>query len=218
MTIIKAVFWDFGGVFTTSPFAAFKRFEEEHGLPADFLRRINAQNQDDNAWARLERNTITLAEFDTLFEQETRAAGHAVPGRAVIPLLYGELRPAMLNALKTCNKKRLANACLTNNIALDSTTDAIKTRQTAVFARLAPYFDVVVESSKVGVRKPEPAFYRKACALMNVDAGEVVYLDDLGVNLKPARAMGMTTIKVTEPAAALRQLEAVLDFPLLEEA
>ena len=75
-------------------------------------------------------------------------------------------------------------------------------------------FDVVIESSKVGVRKPDPRFYEIALDAVDVAPDDAVFLDDLGVNLKPARALGMTTIKVDDPAVALAELEAVVGFPL----
>ena len=75
-------------------------------------------------------------------------------------------------------------------------------------------FDVVLESSKIGVRKPEPRIYELACEALEVEPADCVFLDDLGINLKPARAMGMTTIKVVEPGDALAELEQVVGFPL----
>ena len=75
-------------------------------------------------------------------------------------------------------------------------------------------FDHVVESSKVGCRKPEPRFYEIACDLLGVEPSECVFLDDLGVNLKPAKAMGMTTIKVGAAEPAIAELERVLGIDL----
>ena len=100
--MIKAVLWDFGGVLTTSPFEAFARYEYEKGLPKSFLRSVNATNPDTNAWARFERNEIGLSAFDKEFERETAKAGHAVPGREIIALLSGDVRPKMVAALKLC--------------------------------------------------------------------------------------------------------------------
>jgi putative hydrolase of the HAD superfamily len=216
MTDFKAVFWDFGGVFTSSPFAAFRRYEQEHGLPKDFIRRVNTTNPDSNAWAQYERNTIGLAQFDQLFEQESRAAGHALPGSKIIELLYGELRPQMVAALHCCRDAGLRNACLTNNMHLDDDAlAAIAHKRAAVFDEVKSLFDLVLESSKAGVRKPDPQFYRIACEQLAVQPAAVVFLDDLGINLKPARALGMTTIKVAEPEAALQQLGNLLNLPIL---
>jgi len=204
--VIKAVLWDFGGVILTSPFEAFARYEAERGLPEGFLRLVNATNPDANAWARLERSELTGSEFDTEFARESAALGHEVPGRDVLAVLLGELRPEMVAALETVQAAGLATACLTNNVTGDFGRPQIE----EVMSR----FDVVVESSKIGVRKPEPRFYEIACELLGVEPSECVFLDDLGINLKPARAMGMTTIKVGDPAVAIAELARILELPL----
>ena len=206
---IRAVIFDFGGVILTSPFEAFARYERTHGLPDGFLRRLNATDPDTNAWARLERSEVDLAGFAELFEAEARAAGHPVDGAAVLSLLAGELRPEMVEALRRCHE-RLRTALLTNNFVA---VDGAATR-TGPMATVLDLFDVVVESSRAGIRKPDPAIYRLVCAELDVTPAEAVFLDDLGVNLKPARAMGMTTIKVTDPGQALDDLAAVVGFPL----
>ena len=211
---IRAVLWDFGGVMTESPFLAFQRFELERGLPADFLRRINARNQDDNAWARFERSELSPQQFDEVFAAETRAAGHEVRGLDVIDLLYGEVRPPMVAALKAC-KRHFINACVTNNVAAGPGRGFEREPARAgEWKGILDLFDVVIESSKVGVRKPEHRFFERACAQLGIAASQAVYLDDLGTNLKPARAMGMHTIKVEDPAVAIAELESVLGISL----
>ena len=210
----QAVLWDFGGVLTDSPFGAFNRYEIENDLPKDFLRGINAVNPDTNAWARFERDEIGLEDFDRLFREESGARGHPVDGSVVISLLAGALRPAMVTALERC-ADRFRCGCITNNVAsgLGPGMDRDPTVAEAV-ARVFELFDIVIESSKVGLRKPDPAIYRLACEKLGVAPERIVYLDDLGINLKPARAMGMTTIKVGSPDAALGDLEAILGMPL----
>ena len=213
--MIKAIFFDFGGVITTSPFEAFTRFEQEQGLPDNFIRQINATNPDENAWALLERNDIDLAKFDELFLAESSAAGHPIKGSQIIALLAGNVRPEMLNALKLC-KTKFKIACLTNNVNTGTgpgmSFDQDKTN--AINEAMA-LFDFILESSKAGVRKPEQAFYELACEAMSVTPDEVIFLDDLGINLKTARAMGMTTIKVTDAHSALEQLAKLTDLPLI---
>ncbi len=211
---IRAVLWDFGGVLTESPFLAFRRFEKERGLPADFLRGINARNRDDNAWARFERSELSPREFDEVFARETRAAGHEVRGLDVVDLLYGEVRPAMVAALKAC-KHHFANACVTNNVAAGPGRGIERDcGRAGEWKRILGLFDVVIESSKIGVRKPEIRFFERACEQLGITASQAVYLDDLGTNLKPARTMGMRTIKVDDPAIAIAELESVLEIPL----
>jgi putative hydrolase of the HAD superfamily len=205
--MIRAVLWDFGGVLTTSPFEAFNRLERERGLPLDFIRTINATNHETNAWARFESSEITIEEFDLAFEAEAIAAGHALRGRHVIELLSGDLRPRMVAALKEC-KRRYKVACLTNNVKSgEGPGMARSAHRAAQMADVMALFDVVVESSKEGIRKPNPKFYQVACERLGVAPSEALFLDDLGVNLKPARELGMMTIKVTSEADAIAELE-----------
>lgn len=212
--MIKAVFWDFGGVLTTSPFDAFNQFEREHHLPENFIRTINATNPDTNAWACLERSEITLEEFDGAFEKETQAAGHPIRGLRVLELIAGDLRPEMVEALRRC-KQHFRNVCLTNNMNIGTGADNPPAGKRAVeFQKVMELFDHVIESSKVGLRKPDPRFYEMACEMVKIAPAQVVFLDDLGINLKPARAMGMTTIKVTDARQAIKELEAVLGIEL----
>ncbi len=199
--MIRSVMFDFGGVITSSPFEAFARYERETGLPDGFIRRVNATDPDTNAWSHLERGHLDVAGFAAAFEEEALRLGHRVDGRTVLGMLSGDIRPAMVDAVRRCSE-HFATACVTNNFALEDV--ATPPEVLAVF----DLFDVVVESRVVGIRKPEPRFYEMACELVDVFPREVVYLDDLGINLKPARAMGMHTIKVTDPDAALRELSA----------
>lgn len=193
---VKAVIWDFGGVFTTSPFDAFNRYEAERGLPHDLVRRINTINPDTNAWARLERAEISAAEFDQVFDAEARALGHSIPGRDILAVLSGSLRPRVVAAFRAC-KARFKVGCITNNAPTGKgpsmTSDEAKARQ---IAEVFSLFDHVIESSKAGLRKPDPRIYAMMCEALKVDPKTCVYLDDLGMNLKPARDMGMATIKV----------------------
>ncbi len=205
--MIRAVLWDFGGVITTSPFESFARYERENGLPADFIRTLNASNHHVNAWAKLERSEVSFEEFCTLYEAEAIEAGYSIDARAVLACLSGDVRPEMLSALRAIKSRGLKQACLTNNFAsMESSPDNPR--------GILDLFDVVVESSRVGIRKPEPAFYEMACEMLGIQPTEAVMLDDLGVNLKPAREMGIATIKVVDAAQALAELETVLGFPV----
>ena len=212
--MIKAVFWDFGGVITSSPFESFNRFEKENNLPLDFLRSVNSTNPDSNAWALLERNEINLEEFDLLFERESDDLGHSVKGKDVIALLKGQIRPEMITALEKI-RGNLIQACLTNNIQSMGDIDFEGNVSAAgKHEEVMGMFDFVFESSKENVRKPDPEFYLRACERGNVDPSDVVFLDDLGINLKPAKALGMSTIKVADPKEALSDLRALLDFDI----
>ncbi len=211
----RAVFLDFGGVVTSSPFDAFNAYEQEHGLPRDFIRTVNSRNHDTNAWARLERNDIDTEKFDELFFEESKALGYGVRGKDIMALFAGEIRPGMVDAIRTI-KAHYKVACLTNNVKTGFGANMQPDEgRAASFESVFSLFDFVLESSKAGIRKPEPAFYRLACQQAQVAPSEVVFLDDLGINLKPARAMGMTTIKVVSGQQALADLQSVLGLRLL---
>ncbi len=213
--MISAVLWDFGGVLTTSPFEAFSRFERERGLPTGFIRSINATNPETNAWARLDSSQITGTEFDTAFAAEAAMRGHTLAGSDERALLAGDLREDMVSALRTI-KKSLKVGCITNNIrsAGEGPGMAKDAERASRFAEVMALFDTVIESSKVGIRKPDPEIYLLACRELDVDPAEAVFLDDLGINLKPAKALGMKTIKVVSPGDALTELEAHLGMRL----
>ena len=211
--MIKAVFWDFGGVITSSPFESFNKYETENNLPKDFLRLINSTNSDSNAWAKLERSEVDLDEFNDLFLDESRKLGHPIPGKEVIALLKGEVRPQMISALKSI-KDRLVLACLTTNIqAMDKEFEG-NVSASGKHDEVMQLFDFVIESSKVNVRKPDPDFYLLACKKAKISPDEAIFLDDLGINLKPAKELGMKTIKVIDPDLALDELQSLLDFKL----
>jgi putative hydrolase of the HAD superfamily len=209
-----AVLWDFGGVILTSPFEAFRRYEREAGLPEDFIRSLNARNPDANAWAKMERSEVSLAEFVTLFQSEALALGHKVDGWRVLQAISGDIRPQMVEALRRC-KAAFRVACITNNMKHgDGPGMARSPDKAAAVAEVMALFEHIVESSKLGFRKPDPRIYRHACDLLGVTPEQCVYLDDLGINLKPARALGMRTIKVGDPDVAIAELEAMVGIPL----
>jgi putative hydrolase of the HAD superfamily len=209
--MIEAVIWDFGGVLTSSPFEAFARFEAERGLPADIIRRTNAANHLENAWARLERAEVDIEAFDKLFAMESLALGAEVRGRDVLPLLAGDLRPEMVEALRRTRAK-LKTGCITNNLPANAIGSA--GGRTLYITEVMALFDHVIESAKLGLRKPDPRIYRMMVEAIGVDPKHCVYLDDLGVNLKPAREMGMTTIKVVSAPQAIADLEAATGLSL----
>ncbi len=210
-----AVIFDFGGVITASPFEAFNRLEDERGLPQDFIRSVNAANPHDNAWARFERAEIDARTFDVLFEAEAEAMGHPLEGRAVLAVLSGSIRPAMVRALDQLAAAGYRLACITNNVpaghgaGMARSGDA-KDEYEQVFAR----FEAVIESSKAGVRKPDPRIYQMMCERLGLEPAECVYLDDLGINCKPAAALGMAAIKVVSGDQALADLSALLGLEL----
>ena len=211
MTVYQAVLWDFGGVITSSPFEAFNRYEARRGLPQNFIRSVNARNPDSNAWAKLERNEIGGAEFDAAFRAEAQALGHDVPGADVLALLSGDIRPRMVATLDTLKAAGFSIGCITNNAQVGHgpgmTDDSAKA---AAVAAILARFDHVIESSKAGVRKPDPRIYQMMCEALSLNPARCIYLDDLGINCKPAAAMGMAAIKVSSEAQALAELGGLL--------
>lgn len=215
MKDIKAVFWDFGGVITTSPFDSFNTYEATNNLDKDFIRKVNSTNPDINAWAKLERNEIDIVEFNDLFFSESSSLGHGIYGIEVIKLLQGQLRPEMIKALKAI-QGNLVQACLTNNIVSPETT--LSDENVSIAGKnneVMGLFDFVIASSEQNVRKPDPAFYHLALKEAKVDPEEAVFLDDLGINLKPAKTLGMHTIKVVNSQDALKELNSLLFINIL---
>jgi putative hydrolase of the HAD superfamily len=207
----RAVIFDLGGVVFPSPIDVFRSYEQEHGLPHRFLSEVVLTDVEGGAWARLERGELTVAEFCTEFESECAAAGERIDATALMGAVAGgfDPRPEMVRALRTLRVGGLRTGALTNNWAAEP-GDAGERGLTT----LADLFDTVVESAVEGLRKPDPRIYELVCARLEVSPEESVFLDDLGVNLKAARALGMTTIKVVDPAAALAELGEVVGFAL----
>jgi putative hydrolase of the HAD superfamily len=210
MAFTTAIF-DFGGVITSSPFEAFNRMEAERGLPRDFVRRVNSANPDGNAWAKFERAECSAAEFDTLFAAEARTLGHELDGASVIACLSGDIRPAMVVALDDLKSQGFKLGCITNNVPSGRGAGmAGSIEKAAAVEAIMACFDHVIESSKIGVRKPDPRIYAMMCEALDVEPEQCIYLDDLGINCKPAAVMGMTAIKVTSGEQALAELYAAL--------
>ena len=211
---LEAILWDFGGVFTTSPFENFNLLEERCGAPIDFIRTLNSVNPTTNAWAQFESNQVSLEEFDELFAKESKLAGHEIRGKEVISMLSGDLRPKMVELLKLC-KEQYKVACITNNVKAGrgpgmSTDDDKASKVSKVMA----LFDDVIESSIEGIRKPNPEIYKLACRRISVEPEKCLFIDDLGINLKPAKELGMKTIKVLSEAQALKDICLITNINL----
>jgi putative hydrolase of the HAD superfamily len=211
--VIEAVIWDFGGVFTTSPFEAFARYESEKGIPVGVIRKINTTNHENNAWAMFERSAIDFAGFDKAFAAEAMVLGYQIPGRDVVALLAGEFRPEMIEALRRI-KTRFKTGCITNNMPSDA-AGGITADRSLYTREIMELFDALIESSKAGIRKPDPRIYMMMCEKLGVTPDACVFLDDLGGNLKPARALGMTTIKVDSGPQAIAELETATGMKLI---
>ncbi|WP_373492315.1 HAD-IA family hydrolase [Parasphingorhabdus sp.] len=209
------VIFDFGGVITSSPFEAFNRLEVEQGVPKDSVRQINSANPDDNAWARFERAEIDSAGFDKAFAAEARAIGIELRGADVLARLAGDVRPNMVATLDRLRAEGIRIACITNNVPAGKGSGmAMDDQKAAAVQDIMQRFDHIIESSKAGIRKPDPRIYQMMCEALNVEPAQCVYLDDLGINCKPAAALGMAAIKVSSEQQALDDLGALLNLQL----
>ncbi len=207
----STVIFDFGGVVTSSPFEAFNRLEAERGLPRDFIRSVNATNGDTNAWARFERAEVRAEEFDILFAQEARALGHELAGADVLACVSGDVRPRVVAAMDAIGDAGLRLGCITNNVPSGEGPGMARgLGKAAVVADAMSRFEHIIESSKAGVRKPDPRIYMMMCEALSVEPAACVYLDDLGINCKPAAGLGMHAIKVKEEDQLLADLGAAL--------
>ena len=205
----RAVIFDLGGVVLDSPLHAISRYEREVGIPEGFINRVVVDTGETGGWSRLERGEISMEEFFGVFGLDCEKAGQTISARDMMQRIgeSSQPRPAMLEAIRRIRERGLRTAALTNNWADDDGAGGTRV--------LEPHFDVFVESSVVGLRKPDPRIYEHTCREIGVEPSLAVFLDDIGRNLKSARAMGMTTIKVVEPEQALAELEEVLGFPLI---
>jgi putative hydrolase of the HAD superfamily len=205
----RAVIFDLGGVVFPSPFEAFDEYDTRAGLEPGSVRALIRTSSETGAWAALERGELTIDEFATALEAEAETAGFVLDARVLMQTVSGGFgaRPAMLHAIECIRAHGLCTAALTNNwVANDG--------RASPNGAAALAFDVVVESAVEGLRKPDPRIYELVLERLDVGASETVFLDDLGINLKPARALGMTTIKVTDPDLALAELEQTLGFDI----
>jgi putative hydrolase of the HAD superfamily len=207
VSTLRAVLFDLGGVVMGSPLHAIAHYERELGLPAGCVNRLVVATGARGAWSRLERGELGLDAFYPAFDAECAAAGHPLSARAMMERIAAaaQPRPRMLAAVRAIRARGLRTAALTNNWQGDGTRER---------DWLGAHFDVVVESAVEGLRKPDPRIYELTLSRLGVAAREVVFLDDIGRNLKPARELGMRTIKVDEPDAALAELSGLLGFPL----
>jgi putative hydrolase of the HAD superfamily len=203
---IRAVIFDLGGVVVDSPLHAINRYERELGIPEGVVNRVVVDTGPQGAWSRLERGELAMPEFHAAFEAELRAVGHTISAATMMARIAEcGPRPAMLEAIRRIRGRGLRAGALTNNWANERGEPTHD---------LSSLFDAFIESSKVGLRKPDPRIYRLACDTLGVTPSEAVFLDDIGRNLKAARELGMRTIKVDAPGPALAELSAQLGFPL----
>jgi putative hydrolase of the HAD superfamily len=208
MTTYRAAIFDIGGVLTHSPVTRIQQYCLEQAIPDDVRYAIFAP--DDGPWSRFERSELTREQFAAEFDAHVTRCGTAARGTSFMEWFFvgfGE-RPEMVAVVKHLRGK-VKLGSITNNVARDEPAQ----RRTSGID-LPSLFDVVVESAIEGIRKPDPRIYRLACERLGVEPTEAVFLDDLGSNLKGAKALGMHTIKVDATASAIDDLEAALGIPL----
>jgi putative hydrolase of the HAD superfamily len=201
----RAVVFDLGGVVYPSPFEAFDAYDLDAGLEPGTVRALIRVSSETGAWAALERGELAMDEFFGLLASEAATEGFELDGARLMQMISrgSGARPAMSRAITRIKEAGLRTAALTNN--WPRPTDGV-----AAVNGKGLDFDVVIESAVVGLRKPDPRIYEMVLRELGVEPTATVFLDDLGINLKPARAMGMTTIKVTDPDTALAELATTL--------
>jgi putative hydrolase of the HAD superfamily len=204
----RAVIFDLGGVVLDSPLHAIARFERAHGIPDGFVNRVVARTGPEGAWGQLERGLLDIAAFVPAFEAECAQAGQPLDARAMMEQIGAASapRPLMLGAIRRIRDRGLLAAALTNNWVGGSQDEGT--------SALRGHFDAFFESALLGLQKPDPRIYQHACRELRIEPAEAVFLDDIGRNLKAARALGMTTIRVVDADSALAELEGVLGFEL----
>ena len=212
----RAVIFDLGGVVLGSPLHAIARYERHLGIPRDFINHVVVRTAPDGAWSRLERGELSMEEFFPAFESDCQAAGHRISARTMMDRMAEEATPraSMLTAIERIRERGLSVAALTNNwVGFEDNAGGREEGDQL----LRSLFDVFVESSVEGLQKPDPRIYRLACERLGVEPRRAIFLDDIGRNLKPARELGLATIKVVTPASALSELEELLGFPVTNQ-
>ena len=207
---IKTIIFDFGGVITNSPIEGFKNLEKTHGYSKGLITGINMNNPDNNAWARSERGEIEIDTFLSQFEQEALEIGHDINADEILIQLYGSPRPIMIKkiiSLSKSNKYKLI--CLTN--VLKGIKKFMPKEREEVVNNIMSYFDKIYESYKIGMRKPEARIYEYIIKDLEINPKETIFLDDLGMNLKTARQLGINTIKVVDPIEAIKTLDQFIE-------
>jgi putative hydrolase of the HAD superfamily len=219
---IRAVLFDIGGVIAESPIMAIRRYCDTIGIPD-----INPFLGESNAWNAFMRNELKRPEYDRALEAELMSAGWGKVD--VTALMDGSLgaqsgnRSLMIRTIRRLRDAGLLTGALTNNWASDPLPDAAdEMMRQSEHAKFTALFDAFVESSVTGLQKPDPAIYCLALQeLGGIPPSEVAFLDDIGINLKSAKKMGMVTIKVNNDSEwqwleAVAELEAVTGVALLE--
>ena len=194
---INYVLWDFGGVLTNSPIRNFLEYEKKYNLLPGTIIKINSHNKFENAWAKLERNEINKKEFEKLFLEEAKELNYNF--KIDVEKIF--------KCLDVKVKKKLPCACLTNNISENSSLVANK-----AFEEFKDNFSYTFESSKLGMRKPEIEIYKYVIKKLKVNPENILFIDDLGINLKPAKIIGMKTYKMLDYNNIKQYLFNLLDL------
>lgn len=210
---MKAVIFDLGGVVLESPLHFITEYEKKKGLPENFVARVvgGYAARPDGPWQKLERGELHLNEFCVEFDREIEALGERMSTAEMMAEMAEKtfIRPIMLEAIRRIRQAGTQVAALTNNWKSD---DAQYERMD----ELRSEFHVFVESCIVGMRKPDPRIYELTLSKLGIDGSDAVFLDDIGKNLKAAKALGLATIKVADPEQALRELSELLSLELVD--
>ena len=217
----QCVIFDLGGVVFESPIVKLAELESSHGLEVHALNRFIMQS---SSWSALEKGIMNPVQFTVAYDAEVSEMARrrlvddkllSITGETVLRTIASagaESRPAYREAIAALRSKGFKTVALTNNFQSLGATSAL--------SLVSGMFDLVVESSMVGLRKPDPAIYRLVCEKAHVTPAHCVFLDDIGKNLVPAKEMGMDTIRVSGQDVggvdALHKLEKILGQQLFE--
>ena len=198
---IKIVLWDYGGVLTESPIINFRKFENDNNYSLNTIVKINSDNKYNNAWAKLEKDEISIEQFSKLFREEAKQFG--IPNintDKLLECLNVKLNIKMVELLENVSKF-YSCVCLTNNFKKMSSYD---------FENIKHNFSLIIESCKIGLRKPEKEIYTYVLKVLKVSAKEILFIDDLGINLKPAKELGFQTYKFIDTNKTISYMKNML--------
>nr|KAF6400916.1 epoxide hydrolase 2 [Rousettus aegyptiacus] len=190
-----------------------------------FLSEAFKRGGPDGSSVRLMTGEITFSQWASLLDEDfrkySRDSGICLPKDSSVDQIFGKAMSArkinhpMLRAAPALRRKGFTTCILTNNYLDDS---AQRGSLAQLMCELRPHFDLLIESCQIGMAKPDPQIYRFMLDTLKASPSEVVFVDSVGANLKPASDLGMVTILVSDTDTALRELERVTGVQLLETA
>ncbi|XP_059510966.1 acyl-CoA dehydrogenase family member 10-like isoform X2 [Stegostoma tigrinum] len=201
----KAVIFEMGGVLIPSPATLAAEWEFRNSLQAGWLWKTILSGEKRVAWDRCMLGELTFEEFAAVVSKEKQNSNIIKPYLQAMTSQLKYQIPAMREAIQCIRAEGLKTAILTNNFWF---------KDQSFLPVEKVDFDVIIESCREGIKKPNPEIYKLCLEHLKVHPTESIYLDDSGQNLEPAAQLGMITIKVGDTNTAIQKLESLLRFPL----